>query len=510
MDQILVWEGSDPKQSVDPTLSTLPVIKEGVTFFVPVVFNTDNTFGYDGVSIALRILFKYIRNKAKGISIVLLGMEAAEAFMRHYPYPNVLKIPGVSYCLFNQQAVATHHVSTLRTDEREQYLPYLVNLGINRPQSFKSTHSLTNEWCLYKWNSYMGFSDHTDTDNLNLLYLDYIKTIEDLNHVKSKKIENNEQLKTNLRELRSKSARILLVDDNERWHTFFTEFFKGSNITFEAIGAGFKKRTVEEIKEIVAQKVDSFSPDVILLDFRLIEDKDAECSFNQISGNRILQELKGTVDNPGKSFGRQILIFTATSRIENILQLKENFADGFIIKENVEQYASKRVTAKSISKMMADISSAIERARFLVALNKDLNLLDKIANEYIKESDLKVSILTATKSIRLITQNNKLDEGILKLVYLSLFGILEIIKNDTEPLQTYLSALASELHLPSGTQYLLELICEIRNSIAHNDVKLKKYELKGKTLSAEILLEWIPKLAKYICEFLILYSKKSH
>lgn len=422
VDCIYVW-GTDITDSLD----TLPAYVPELTFFVPVVLDRNNALLYDGALLALRILLRYICNYRKGINIVLLGTETLESFLSHFAYPNIIKIPGVYYCLNNQKIVSSTILPPNKISERRQYSPYLSQLGIKLPSSFKSTHSLTNDWCLYQWNSFMGFSDVSDDDNLNSLYFDYLKAMEKIRDVKYRKLENNKKLKAEIQTLRETSARILLIDDNTRWHNFFSELFSKSNVAFYSIGDNYKKLDIDVIKHDISERIETFNPDVILLDFRLIEDRDAECRFEDISGTQILSMLKGTFDNPGKSYGRQVLIFSATSRIENILSLKVLNADGFILKENASFYSGKDDTKVRISYMVKTLSRSIVRARFLKQLNAKFDKILLLCDHY--PIDFVETINQTADSVRLTSQNGELNESILQLIYLNVFKTFESIKN---------------------------------------------------------------------------------
>ena len=167
-------------------LSHLPKVNEHLTIFIPTVFDYSNSLSYEGANLGLRIFMFYLRNNRTDIDIVLMGNETKENFLLHYDYPNLLKIPRVNYIRFNKNIVASYnHVDQTQLKANE-YLSYLNNLGLKLPTSFKSTHSLTNEWCLYKWNSFMGFNENSYSLD-GILYFDYLITLERLNHEKQKK-----------------------------------------------------------------------------------------------------------------------------------------------------------------------------------------------------------------------------------------------------------------------------------------------------------------------------------
>ena len=139
--------------------------------------------------------------------------------------------------------------------------------------------------------------------------------------------------------------------------------------------------------------------------------------------------LKGTFDSPGKSYGRQVLIFSATSRIENILRLKAFNADGFILKEKASFYSGKDDTKAIISNMVRTLSESIVRAGFLKKLNAKCDKILRICDSNHYPIDFVETIKHTTDSVRLTSQNNKLNESVLQLIYLDIFKIFESIKN---------------------------------------------------------------------------------
>lgn len=491
VDKILVY-GAD----INDNLQELPFNESDldITILIPTILNSINALAYDGANLALRILFKSICKRNKGINIVLMGCETAESFLKHYPYPNILKIPGISYSIFNYGIISESKQEQCPINQRKDYKNYIVNLGIGMPASFKSTHSLTNEWSLYKWNSFMDFNDTADGSRLNYLYFDYIKAVERINNVKYQKICNSQQLVQKLNALKARQSKILLIDDNIRWHHFFERFFDNSKISFESIGEIFKKMTADEVIQQIKKKVEEFSPDVILLDFRLIEDRDAEEKFDKISGTLVLQVLKGTFDNPGMAYGRQVVLFTATSRIENMMRLKQLNADGCILKEKPENYQGKEITKDAISKMIATLETAVERADFLITLNDKITELEAMPLSTMPE--LKVTIQTMSDSVRLITQNNELNEGVLKLTYLNLFSILESLKPSNIKINTYI-----QNNAPNDILNKWNNIDNIRNSLAHGDKEVKVDNIK-QLLSVTLIKKWEIILCDYIIAFI--------
>ena len=486
----------------------LPEDKHPVIFFIPTVFDYSNSLSYYGVNLSLRILLKYISIGRTDIDIVLMGNESETNFLLHYDYPNILKIPGIHYIRFNKKIVASYILPNREYLVANEYIPYLDNLGLKIPSSFKSTHSLTNEWCLFKWNSFMGFSENASSLEGHL-YFDYLITLEKLNHIKSKPV--TEYLKNRISNIQA--SRMLVIDDKAGWHSFFKDMFSNTDkIDIHCIGDDFNKLEFEDIEKRIVDEVNDFNPHVIILDFRLMEDKDSEFNddMKQISGYHVLAKvLKGDYKNPVGSFGRQVIIFTATSRIENILLLLNGNADGFILKEKPENYKGKEITKNIISKMITTLENAIDRAKFLIPLNEVLDNLIAVKNTSKSNNpEVCMSIGRASQSVRQLTQNNSLNEDILKLAFLDLFAILESIKDDKrERLFPYINSEASRIRLSSEYLVMWDDICEIRKCLAHGDNIIRKGKLKDNAVSSSILLVWTLKLAKFILGFMTLYLK---
>jgi DNA-binding NarL/FixJ family response regulator len=412
-------------------LSSLPYLKEPMVFFIPTVLNMNNSLAYDGVTLALRILMSYIRNNRNDIDIVLMGNETESGFLLHYDYPNILKIPGFYYTRFNKKLVSSFTLPKRDLIEIKEYKYFLDNLGLKMPSSLKSTHSLTNEWCLFKWNSFMGFQENTSALTSHL-YFDYLITLQKINKVSNKNI--TEHLKVRIQNI--PNSKILLIDDKKGWHLFFKNLFvNNTNIEIRCIGKDFNKLEFPEIEKKILNEISEFNPHVIILDFRLMEDADSEIigDMKQISGYKVLSNvLKGSYKAPMNSFGRQVIIFTATSRIENILMLRDGYADGFILKEKPEIYNGKEITIEVISKMINTLITAIDRANVLISLNEKLDQLVHLstrANSFISP-ELASAIQSVSQTVRQLSQNNALDVDILKLIYLNIFNIFEQIKQD--------------------------------------------------------------------------------
>lgn len=223
---------------------------EPVAVFIPTVFDYSNSLSYQGANLALRILMCFIRVGRTDIDIVLMGNESEANFLLHYDYPNILKIPGFHYARFNQKVVTSYKLPVREKLNSNEYIPYLDNLGLKIPTSFKSTHSLTNEWCLFKWNSFMGFDGDISVFE-NHLYFDYLITIEKLNQIRNKHVTDH--LKEKIQSI--PSTKILLIDDKEGWHCFFKKMFQTTGVNLRCIGEDFNKLEFPDIEKVITDEV---------------------------------------------------------------------------------------------------------------------------------------------------------------------------------------------------------------------------------------------------------------
>ena len=230
-----------------------------------------------------------------------------------------------------------------------------------------------------------------------------------------------------------------------------------------------------------------------------MEDQDAEIKddMKRISGYKVLRDiLKGNYVTPKPSFGRQVLIFTATSRIENILMLREGYADGFILKEKPENYNGKEITKDVIATMVSLLGTAIDRAKFLIPMNERLKELSILASS--SDSELKQTIKMVSESVRQITQNNKLNEDALKLSYLNLFSILEHLKpSHYRNMDSYIQENA-----PNDILRYWNNINNVRNALAHGK-RHANINHKDILISAELIKEWQIRLCNFVKKFIV-------
>jgi hypothetical protein len=121
--------------------------------FVPTIFDYRNGISYQGVELALRWYFHLVSlNYNPNFNIVLLGTEDKSAFFINCIYSNFLKCSNVDY-LENSLENVNQYINDYQTKEfdRKAALDKIDLIGIRPPSSYKSHHSIANEWSILRW-----------------------------------------------------------------------------------------------------------------------------------------------------------------------------------------------------------------------------------------------------------------------------------------------------------------------------------------------------------------------
>lgn len=484
----------------------IPDVDDDLILFVPTIINQDFAVEYDGAEFALKLYFNCLRTKKLNIRIVLLGIESPQSFMLKFAYPNILKCPGLDYGLFNIAEVIAYN----RTVDRIDYdlaTDSIKSLGISLPESYKSNHSFINEWSVYKWSEFMGYDNSTLLKAMkDNIYFEYLITI-----LGTKKERVSSKTLTELSNLEGK---VLLIDDSPYWHSFFTQFFKNSKVQLKTLGLEFKKQQANNIVELCKQQVDESDPDVILLDFRLNEDTDFDVkNRKEISGIKVLRNLKGTLDDehkyesPCKYFGTRIIMFTATGKIDHVFAMQDFGADAFILKERPENYIGKSSTKKVIGDILLILKKMMDCALVSKPVNVYLDQWLTYASNPNVEDSLSTKLKHVVEVVRPIMIGDFLAYSKLKLIYLECFSILESLKSSTEKIKDAIDKLASKLGLESDKFLLWDSLDKLRNSLAHGDATVEFKKNQKTTITNKLISEWLVNLCDFIDSLIELLIK---
>ena len=193
----------------------------------------------------------------------------------------------------------------------------IKQLDVKKPASYKTHHSITNEWSIYRWSKYLGIENiEIQKEIEDFLYFNYLKAI-----YPETTIDDPKSF------LVKEKGKVLLIDDEvaKGWDAFFKSFFEFSHsITFKSIGKDFKMLTQEEIVERTKSEITVFDADVVLLDLRLHDEDFETKKASELTGAKIFNAIKEI------NKGIQIVIFSASNKVWNYLPFA---SEGIVLKE---------------------------------------------------------------------------------------------------------------------------------------------------------------------------------
>lgn len=317
-----------------------------------------NYLEYLGLRLAYHIrLTKSLGQKAN-IPIVIIAEESFQYLGLTYPEPSILFTKGI-YLI--KESLDDYHRTLKWFNDRiikplDDFSSFVSSITINPPANYLSHHSIANEWSILRWAKVLGISTEREAlkdvrSNIeSLLYYKYLQAKYPIEAEPDKAA-----FKINGK------GRILYIDDewNKGWNEVLSNYFATSSteIEFETLKYDFKDKSHQDILKECDKKIQSFKPDVVLLDLRL-SDSDFISSHNSthLTGYKVLEAIKSI--NPGI----QVIIFTASNKVWNLLELQANGADGFLLKESPELTVNSSYTFESLSSLAKQIKYCLSNA----------------------------------------------------------------------------------------------------------------------------------------------------
>lgn len=423
--------------------------------FVPSILSIDSACSYDGVTFSLWIFMYLIRENICDFTIVLLGSETRGAFYDHCEYANILKAPNVYYVQNTKNSI--EKFLERMGDKNSLYkmdilIESLKMVHIIPPSSYKSSHTITNEWCIYRWSQTLGL-EGIKTPMEDSLYFAYIKTITPL-------------YKTEYKGHISVDAKVLVVDDemDKGWKEFWTTLLRGSDV--KCIGSNFKKyKNAQLIIDEIEKDVKSYDPDVVILDLRLHENDHDSSSNLKISGINALIKIKQI------NQGIQVIGFTASNKVWNLLEWQKCGIDGFITKESPDLSQTSDYTNKTLKLLSDEIQRCAERKYlkdFYIQNEKNKEILKNLRKNHVLDKicvdDIVGYLDEAFKALSL--RNSRFD-----LAFMFCFLIVEEFSN---------IIIDVENPEPKGNGYIYKF--------RRNSETLKKYDSNGHLLQEQYIV----------------------
>lgn len=400
--------------------------EEDKVYLIEVSPNKPNNLKYHGVEIFLKSYFKSLTSGVEKIRFILCGFEDELSFFKYCELSQVLKLPNVSYLQIN--ASFNENLLKIESDAIQKIAKSLAlqgirNINIRRPLSYKTNHSIINEWSIFRWSQILcieqNLPEYIKHEINNSLFFRYLMTI---NEIKETDKISNSNLSSGI------SSSVLLIDDEEEkgWQSFFKTLL-GNNVKFDSIGKNFKSESIQEgvIEEAKRKILQSHPfPDIVILDLRLHDhDYTNGIKPSDLTGIKILQEIK----NINK--GIQVIVFSATNKATNLQYALDVGADGFIMKESPEDSKDSNYSKESVNQIISILKTSSKRSFLKDIWEKISTLNDVIDNSAIPfinsfYQKAKIELEKAFAIINLADPNSSSDKS-LSFGFLQLFQIIE-------------------------------------------------------------------------------------
>lgn len=400
--------------------------EEDKVYLIEVSPNKPNNLKYHGVEIFLKSYFKSLTSGVEKVRFILCGFEDELSFFKYCELSQVLKLPNVSYLQIN--ASFNENLLKFESDEIQKIdkslaLQGIRNVNIRRPLSYKTNHSVINEWSIFRWSQILSLEqnlpEYIKYEIKNSLFFRYLMTINEIKEID--KISNS-NLSSGI------SSTVLLIDDEEEkgWQSFFKTLL-GNNVKFESIGKDFKSESTQEgVIEKAKRKILESQPfpDIVILDLRLHDhDYTKGIKPSDLTGIKILQEIK----NINK--GIQVIVFSATNKATNLQYALDVGADGFIMKESPENSKDSNYSKESVNQIISILKTSSKRS-FLKDIWEKISTLNHVIDNnaipFINSfyQKVKIELEKAFAMINLADPNSPSDKS-LSFGFLQLFQIIE-------------------------------------------------------------------------------------
>lgn len=385
-----------------------------------------NYLEYLGLRLAYHIRLTKSLGERANIPIVIIAEESFQYLGLTYPEPSILFTKGI-YLI---KETLDDYDRTLKwfNDRRikplDDFSSFVSSITVNPPANYLSPHSIANEWSILRWAKVLGIS--TEREALkdvrsNIESLLYYKYLQAKYPIKAE--PDKAAFKINGK------GRILYIDDewNKGWNEVLSNYFATSSaeIEFETLKYDFKDKSHQDILKACDRKIQSFKPDVVLLDLRL-SDSDFSNSQNSkhLTGYKVLQAIKSF--NPGI----QVIIFTASNKVWNYTELHKAGCDDFILKESPELSIDNEYSRNAIAKIASSVSSAFKMS-FLKKVYLEMAEVERqipVANND-EEADFITRLKNNLNIAFKLLNETKVSAKYYNYAYLQLFQIIEDFSN---------------------------------------------------------------------------------
>lgn len=330
------------------------------------------------------------KNEARGTHCVMYSFQSVEQLLRQRPSSFILCSDGVTFKRlpneFSRLDLRELAKGNASVDDLDKFLRGEFKLPDER-------HSWANWWGLKQlYDVHRLVSDQPD-----LGYPDLVTSkLNDLDALEGKSIYGHKsnrlqkhfgdfksQINRARESLKSKSIVAIQIDDKWEggwWRIFERMFYRqgeGNNLIPIGKDGEYKgdrsERLAENLKDAIESNVKegNVDPEVILLDLRLLDEDAGQYSVEELSGVKLLKKLR-------KRFrGIPVIVTTASNKAWSHEALMRVGADGYWIKEGIDERKSPKETIRNYFRIIELLNIATEEEyRFLRWFDKKVQSID--------------------------------------------------------------------------------------------------------------------------------------
>ncbi|SMP89940.1 hypothetical protein SAMN06314019_1133 [Epsilonproteobacteria bacterium SCGC AD-311-C15] len=284
---------------------------------------------------------------------------------------------------------------------------FLELITIEPPEN-SSSHSIANEWAIYKWSKELKLPQSDIIKVIakleSQLYFKYLKAqnnIEDT--IENKKTTfNYTKPNKDLVHFFANKSKILYIDDewDKGWKDIFDFYFSSNLVQFKTLNdVIFLNHKYADIENEIIEKVFEYRPDLIILDMRLVQDDHNErIKPEDISGIKLLNKIKSTSADTQLNPGIQIIMLSASGRSDILEEAnKNNKILGYIKKDHIDDKTSD--TNENILKLKAFLKDGEQKFYLKKIWEIQSDILLRIKDrESLKEIGIEISIFQILNS----------------------------------------------------------------------------------------------------------------
>lgn len=387
---------------------------------------SENYLEYYGLRVAYHIRLSQSLNIKTNVPIVFVGEESISVIGLTAELPEILFTGGIY--LMNDTKDAYDH--TMARYDKSLIKPlasmekFIEKIKIDAPTNYLSRHSISNEYGILNWAETIDIKKEVKVQELlsklePMLYYKYL-TVRDspLRNVNTKIISTQINL----------STKVLYIDDewNKGWQNILQKIFN-NNSKFETLELEYKEMSSEDIIQHFEIKFKDFNPDIVLLDLRLCDqDFSKDILTENLTGLKILNLIKK------ENLGIQVVFFSATNKIWNLLELQNKRVDSFLLKNpssnndyskliesfiTTIEYTQKETFKKELLESFRDIKSILTKEE--AKNSSGVKLYDDFISTLLKKNE----IIVSTTSIIKLENKSSID-----IAFLCVFNFLEEFK----------------------------------------------------------------------------------